>query len=383
MRKSLYTILLALLLGASALTGSAGLWAQTARDSLSIDGPYILHKGDSIRVITVSEEGVIMDTTYAQAPASFRVCDHKGRYPFNMSLRRIERQDWCTRATPERVFVMSDPHGKLDCVISLLQGNGVIDEDLHWAYGSDQLVQIGDIFDRGDDAVQIFWFFYRLQQEAAEAGGKVTMLMGNHEPMEFSGDMRYATPKYPILARELGVEYRDLFGPDSELGRWIASWNIIGIIGRDLYVHAGLSGEFYREDIPIEEVNEEMSNAIFMRSKERKATSERLKFLYGGRGPIWYRGMVLNGKRWNPVSNDTLNLILSRYDIDHIVVGHTIFNDVRAFRNGRVICVNVDNARNRKKGLGRALLIEQGRYYVVGDKGKLRELIPCRSRLNK
>lgn len=383
MRKSISTILLALLLGAAALTGTTRLSAQTARDSLSIDGPYILHKGDSVRVITVSEDGVIKDTTYVQAPASFRVCDHEGNYPFEMSLRPIERQNWCVRTAPGRVFVMSDPHGKLDCVISLLQGNGVIDENLHWAYGSDQLVQIGDIFDRGDDAVQIFWFFYRLQQEAADAGGRVTMLMGNHEPMEFSGDMRYATPKYHILARELGIEYRDLFSPDSELGRWIASWNTIGIIGRELYVHAGLSGEFYREDIPIEEVNGEMSNALFMRSMARKAASERLHFLYGSRGPIWYRGMVLNGKRWAPVKNDTLNLILSRYDIDHVIVGHTIFNDVRTFRNGRVICVNVNNARNRDRGLGRALLIEQGRYFVVGDKGKLRELIPCRSRKNR
>ena len=364
----------ALLLGAAALTGTASLGAQTTRDSLSVDGPYILHKGDSTRIITVSKDGIIKDTTCLQAPGTFMVSDHEGNYPFELSLRPIERQDWCVRTAPERVFVMSDPHGRLDCVVSLLKGNGVIDEELHWAFGTDQLVLIGDIFDRGDDAVQIFWFFYKLQQEASDAGGRVTVLMGNHEPMEFSGDMRYATPKYHILARELGVEYRDLFGSDSELGRWISSWNVVGIVGRDLFVHAGLSGEFYKRDIPIEEVNREMSRALFLRNKERRAESDQMDFLFGRRGPIWYRGMVLKGPRWEPVTTDTLNLILQRYDIDHVIVGHTMFRDIRCSNKGRVIYVNVDNRRNRDKGRGRALLIDHGRYFVVGDKGVLREL---------
>ena len=44
---------------------------------------------------------------------------------------------------------MSDPHGRLDCVIDLLQGNRVIDSGLHWSFGSGRLVVIGDIADRG------------------------------------------------------------------------------------------------------------------------------------------------------------------------------------------------------------------------------------------
>ena len=367
MRARVLFILWALLLGA------VTLGAQTARDSLSIDGPYVLHCGDGTRVITVSAKGEIKDTTYLGVPTSFSVCDHEGQYPFEVSLRPIRRQDWCIRTEPERTFVMSDPHGRLDCVISLLQGNGVIDENLHWAYGVDQLVLIGDIFDRGDDAVQIFWFFYKLQQEAADAGGRVTILLGNHEPMEFAGDMRYATPKYEKLAKKLGIEYRDLFGPDSELGRWVASWNAICILGRNLYVHAGLSSEFYRQDIPIPEVNMEMSRALFLRHKERRDASKKIDFLYGSNGPIWYRGLVIDSEKYNPINADTLKLMLTRYDVDHIIVGHTIFEDVSSFHDGSVICVNVDNRKNRDKGRGRALLIDHNRYFIVGDKGIIKE----------
>ena len=34
---------------------------------------------------------------------------------------------------------------------------------------------IGDIFDRGKDVPQIFWLFYKLEEEAAKAGGHVSL----------------------------------------------------------------------------------------------------------------------------------------------------------------------------------------------------------------
>ena len=71
---------------------------------------------------------------------------------------------------------MSDPHGRLDCVVSLLQGNGIIDENLNWNYDSNHLMILGDIFDRGDDVTQILWLIYKLEQEAAQAGGCVSFL---------------------------------------------------------------------------------------------------------------------------------------------------------------------------------------------------------------
>ena len=346
------------------------------QDSLSADGPYILYGPGGVEVIEVDVLGNISRRQWEQLPEdfSFRVTDHKGMYPFEVSLRSFCRADWQQLDTPGRTFVMSDPHGRLDCVIDLLLGNQVIDNDLHWAYGTDRLVVIGDIADRGEDVTAIYWFFYKLQQEAADAGGSVVMLLGNHEPMEFAGDMRYAKPKYKILPRLLGMEYTDLIGPDSELGRWIASWNAVSIQGRDLYVHAGIGKDFYDWDLPIPEVNAKISKALFMKNKDRKALSDTLDFLYGSYGPIWYRGLVQKAAKRRPVSVDTLDLIRARYGVDHIIVGHTIFRQVSTFYSGRVIDVNVDNVVNRRKHRTRALLIENGVYYAVTDNGKRKRL---------
>ena len=354
-------------------------WAGTplsSKDSLSADGPYILYKSGGVELIRVDEQGNIFQDKLEQLPENytFQVTDHRGLLPFQVTLKPFSRQPWNLPEPALRTFVMSDPHGRLDCVVDLLQGNQVIDADLCWAYGTGRLVVIGDIADRGKDVTAIYWLFYKLQQEAAEAGGSVIMLLGNHEPMVFAGDMRYSEPKYKILPRLLGMEYVDLTAPDSELGRWIATWNTVSLVGGDLYVHAGVGKDFYDWNLPIPEVNAKVSKALFMKNKARKALSDTLDFLYGSYGPIWYRGLVMKESKRRPVSVDTLDMIRTRYDVDHIIVGHTIFKNVSTFYDGRVIDVNVNNAVNRRKHRSRALLIEDGRYYSVTDNGKRKQL---------
>lgn len=101
--------------------------------------------------------------------------------------------------------------------MSLLRGNNVIDKDYHWSFGASHLVVIGDIFDRGKDVPQIFWLFYKLEKEAADAGGHVSFLLGNHEPLVTANDLRYTKEKYKTLARKLGMDYPALFGRTQNL----------------------------------------------------------------------------------------------------------------------------------------------------------------------
>lgn len=355
---------------------SAGTHVLADSTLVSADGPYVWYLEDgSTRIITVNSQGKLKDTIYQVLPDDFvlSVTSSKGKYSFQVPLHSIERPSWKYKQ-PQKVFIMSDPHGQLDCVVSLLQGNGVIDENLNWNYGSNHLMIIGDIFDRGDDVTQIFWLVYKLEQEAALAGGCVSFLLGNHEPMVLANDLRYCTPKYHALAERLGIPYSQLFGDNTELGRWLATRNTMQIIGKDLYVHAGLSEEFYKWNLSIPTVNEEISRALFMGKKERKVLSELTAFLYGNSGPIWYRGLVRNKEKYNPISGETLKQTLKRYKVKRIIVGHTIFDDVSTFYDKKVIDVNVNNVKNRDQGLGRGLLIENNRYLIVGDDGIQRKL---------
>lgn len=374
---SLVLFALLTLISSGLSAGTLALEKEKKKEKVfTVDGPYIIYQPDgSARIITVDKQGTLIDTTYITLPDNFtfNVADHKGRYPFRVKLHPIERQPWKS-AQPDKVFVMSDPHGKLDCVISLLQGNGVINKELHWSFGKNQLMVIGDIFDRGKDVVQIFWLLYKLEAEAAEAGGQVSFLLGNHEPMVLAGDMRYSKAKYKALADTLGVTYPALIGANTEIGRWLDTRNTMQIIGKNLYVHAGLGKEYYELSPEISAVNEGMSEALFLNKKERADFSPFSKFLYGNKGPIWYRGLVKSEPKYFPLSQDTLQLILKHYQVERIIVGHTIFEDVSSFYQGKVIGVNVDNEENREKKRGRALLIEGNKLFVVGDKGVLRKL---------
>ena len=62
------------------------------------------------------------------------------------------------------------------------------------------------------------------------------------------------------------------------------------------------------------------------------------------------------------------------YNIQAVSYTHLIFKDISTFYNGKVIGVNVDNKENREKKRGRAMLIENNQYFVVGDKGIQRQL---------
>lgn len=358
----------------------AGVQAEDKKSDVSVewtsDGPYLIHQADgTVRMIVVKPNGELLDTLYASLPDNytFPVVSSDQKHRFEVTLHPEKRPEWKTEQ-PDKIFVTSDPHGNLDCFISLLQGNQVIDENYHWNFGSNQLVIIGDVFDRGNDAIQIFWLIYQLEWEARQAGGRVDFLLGNHEPMVLMNDLRYTKPKYKQLAEKLEMKYADLLAPSTELGRWLTTRNTMQVSGENLFVHAGLSREFLERNLEIPFVNEQMSNGLYKNKAQRKEASPMIYFLFGSYGPIWYRGMVKQAEKYHPLASDTLNLILDRYQVERIIVGHTIFDDISTFYGQRVIAVNVDNAENREKGRGRGILIEKDCIYVVGDKGILRKL---------
>ena len=340
---------------------------------LTADGPYIVHSADgSARVVSVSLDGYICDTTYASIPAnfSFEVVSHDGRHRFPVSLHHVERPQ-CNHPQPDKLFVMSDPHGDLDCAVSLLKAGGVIDSQYRWTYGRNSLMVIGDVMDRGNDAIQILWLLYKLEQEAAEAGGSVHFLLGNHEPMVLMNDLRYTKEKYLLLAERLMMEYPALLSRGSVLGYWLSTRNTIEIIGRSLFVHAGISREFLDLGLSLPMVNEHVSHGLWMNKQQRRTDSPLTWFLYASKGPLWYRGMVRKEERYSPIAHDTLDMVLRHYNVDRIVVGHTIFPEVTSLHGGRVLAVNVDNKKNRKSRRTRAILIEGTVVSFVDDDGAL------------
>ena len=91
-----------------------------------------------------------------------------------------------------RRFVLSDPHGHVDVLRSVLAEGGLVDSDGHWAGGDTRLFVLGDFFDRGPDGVGVVDLIMRLEAEAAAAGGAVASLIGNHEALTI-GMLRFGS----------------------------------------------------------------------------------------------------------------------------------------------------------------------------------------------
>ena len=92
-----------------------------------------------------------------------------------------------------RVVAVGDIHGAFDEFVAVLRGTGLVDAELSWTGGTTHLVSVGDLLHRGDYGRQVIDLVMRLQREAAEAGGAVHVILGNHEVMSLTGDLRYVS----------------------------------------------------------------------------------------------------------------------------------------------------------------------------------------------
>lgn len=177
----------------------------------------------------------------------------------------------------ERVAVFGDVHGAYGDLTGLLKQGGLVDAQLRWSGGSTHLVSLGDLLDRGPESRQVMDLLIRLQQEADEAGGGVHVLIGNHEVMNLTGDLRYVSPeeyrafsndedavirktaraRYQQLAKAAGRSFdqmrfdekfppgyfahRAAFSPEGKYGHWLLESPFLVKINDTLFTHGGLS----------------------------------------------------------------------------------------------------------------------------------------------
>ena len=121
-----------------------------------------------------------------------------------------------------RVVAIGDVHGAYAELVSILQAAQVIDAQSRWIGGTTHLVSLGDLLDRGPQSLKAMDLLMRLQEEARSSGGYVHVLLGNHEVMNLTGDLRDVSDgEYEALNR-IGGHTR-AFSLDGPYGSWLAS----------------------------------------------------------------------------------------------------------------------------------------------------------------
>jgi len=129
----------------------------------------------------------------------------------------------------QRLVAVGDVHGELESFQEILRDEHLIDSDNKWSGGSDILLQIGDMVDRGPYSREALYFLRELQEKAAPQGGKVIRLFGNHELLVIQEQYYYTNYVSPEKLREELIK-EVLSGRIQSAYTW-KGW---------LFIHAGL-----------------------------------------------------------------------------------------------------------------------------------------------
>lgn len=213
---------------------------------------------------------------------------------------------------PTRVVAIGDLHADLDNAEQALRLAGLVDEGGSWIAGETTFVQTGDVFDRGPDSRAIYERLRALQAEAEQAGGRVVLLLGNHEVMNLQGDWRYVHPG--DVEAFGGLEPRKAaLAPDGAWGQWLSGLDAVAVVDDTVFVHGGVAPAWAEHGV--EALNAQVHSAL-------RSPSE----VVGETGPLWFRGFV---QAPEVDACPALEKSLTALGARRMVVGHTTQRDGR------------------------------------------------------
>lgn len=343
---------------------------EPVRAPLQLDGPYVRRlPGDRVEVMRVVRDArgwrAERRVQPASAPLEVQV-DNPQRTRFQVRLRAAAAPPPDVVVQPSRLLLLADLDGDFDAWVGLLRAHGVVDDGLHWRFGSGHVAIDGDFMDEGPNIVPLLWLLYRLEDEAARAGGGVHLVLGNHELLLLAGRFK-AAPQRLFASRDafFGGDNRRLFAADTVLGQWLRVQPVAVKLGDTLVVHGGVSEVFLEARLELAAANARARRELGV---DRARVSDAAAPVIGRWGLPWYRGMAVphdRGRALERAPSAHLDAVLRRYGVRRVAIGHTQASRVRLEQGGRLLRLDGDHRRLGAQGA----LLAQGRWWRVDARG--------------
>lgn len=210
---------------------------------------------------------------------------------------------------PSRIVAVGDllgDQGRSDRALALA---GVLSPDGHWNAGSTVLVQLGDLIDPGPNTKAVVERWMALAEEAAAAGGRVTVLLGEHEALDLLGEWKQIAPADIHSFGDAGAR-KEALSAKAPLGTWLRGRDAIVEIAGTVFVHGGIHERWAATD------------PALLSSQVRAAIAQTgPAFVLGAEGPLRYRGFL----RTNAVDVcGELEKVLAATGAQRLVVGHAV-----------------------------------------------------------
>ncbi len=332
------------------------------------DGPYVMYGADKLSVnyiIQTDTVKTVRTENFVLAEKNQVVLsvltDEPGK-TFKVKLKSSLENEAADYVQPQKMFVISDIEGNFRAFRKLLQSHNIIDSAYQWSFGNGHLVLTGDFVDRGFQQTEVLWLIYSLEEQAKTAGGHVHYVLGNHEIMNMNGDLRYLNKKYTEAATLLNQGYTSLLGPESEMGRWLRTKNVVERIGNIIFCHGGISQNLNQMNMPVDSINKQVRP--FYGDSTNQYDSPQTETLYSDLGPFWYRGYYFGSER---ASDAQIDSTLKFYNVKHVATGHTVIADtISVLFDGRILNTDVHHAGGHIE----AMYIEAGKYYRATSLGE-------------
>jgi len=315
---------------------------------------------------------------------------------------RVPVPEWprsCVFKNVEKIVAVGDLHGAYEEFLAILSETELINRNLHWTGGRTHLVQLGDVMDRGPDARGILDLIRRLQREAADAGGAVHMLLGNHEELNIIGysfDIEgYVTPeqfraflpdwflkpKDAVFRAQAATyeEYNRLWEEEmngnreardqytrtfnQNYGRWLSQLPAVLVINDIVFVHGGLSEAL--SVLPCETINTNIAREFdrYLRWGDRNWA-----WIYqpSESSPLWNRDLATKSE---DIIREEVDRILANLKARAIVVGHSptpnLDMNPRFGRFGEKVWDIDTGIWMKEGGLRSALVIKNGTFRMI------------------
>ena len=314
----------------------------------------------------------------------------------------------------QRLVCVGDVHGDAQALRDMLHVAGLIrvedatdstdsntTKDVKWSGGNTVLVQTGDVLDRGDAELACWRLLTGLSQQAADQGGAVIVLWGNHEAMNCMGQYHYTTGEFEyrqMIESLLGNTYEKEDDEnlksnknlaDTKPGSLMELWTpprhqparqatyepgtgllvnpLLGRlkvavkVGRTLCVHAGLTSK-HLDAGSLAGLNRQAREWV-------EHGGDLPESLVGSDGPIWMRDYShpCNVEPTSDVASQRLDAALFCAGADRMVVGHTVQTDgINAALGGKIWRIDTGASRGVASGAPECLEIvkENGREVV-------------------
>ena len=253
---------------------------------------------------------------------------------------------------PSRLVAIGDIHADIQALRKAFQAAGATDARGAWIGGTLTVVQLGDLIGRSDDEREVLDFIFEIQRRAAERGGAVHALIGNHEVMGGRLDNQAVGPNpFPAWESVSGLRRDDprlrhllpserargaALMPGGPYARRIAEFPTVLKIRGTVFTHGGVTPRW--ASYGTDRINREVGDWLKGLTPEPQSSQG----VDDGDRVMWTRQFSQNV---DPSDCQQLAESLRLLGAQRMIVAHTVHERITSRCDGQVWAVDVGMSR--------------------------------------